>query len=173
MCRCERFAAASTRFHDVPHLLLLTAQRRGELIELDFPAHRAEVCDEHEGLANALGCLPRWVGKSEFDYLVEIGSEEILRQLDPDFRALRALPVRGIIVTARSTLPEFDFVSRFFAPAAGIDEYPVTGSAHCALGPFWEAWLGRSDLLAFQASARGGWCAWACAATACCSVARP
>jgi PhzF family phenazine biosynthesis protein len=96
------------------------------------------------------------VGKNAFDYLVEIESEEKLRQLSPDHSKLRQLPVRGVIVTARSYGGEFDFVSRFFAPGSGIDEDPVTGSAHCALGPYWSERLGKTEMLAFQASARGG-----------------
>lgn len=135
---------------------LLTAARRDNLIEMDFPANRAEPCDTPPGLSEALGCAPRSIGRSAFDYLVEVDSEAIVRALEPDFRALTALPVRGIIVTSRSASTEFDFVSRFFAPASGVNEDPVTGSAHCALGPFWEARLGRSDFRAFQASARGG-----------------
>src|SRR6185295_16739594 len=91
-----------------------------------------------------------------FDYLVLVESEPILRSLQPDFRKLIQLKTRGIIVTARSEDPRFDFVSRFFAPAAGIDEDPVTGSAHCALGPFWAQRLGKTDLTGFQASPRGG-----------------
>ena len=98
----------------------------------------------------------RFVGKNAFDYLVEIESEAQLRALSPDHSKLRKLPVRGVIVTAQSSTPEFDFVSRFFAPGSGVDEDPVTGSAHTALGPYWATILGKSDLLAFQASARGG-----------------
>jgi PhzF family phenazine biosynthesis protein len=96
------------------------------------------------------------VGKNAFDYLVEVESETELRSLAPDHSSLRKLPVRGVIVTARSCTPEFDFVSRFFAPGSGIDEDPVTGSAHTALGPYWAGILGKTELTAFQASARGG-----------------
>jgi PhzF family phenazine biosynthesis protein len=95
------------------------------------------------------------VVKSRFDYLVEVESEAVVRELKPDFRALRAVPARGVIVTARGK-GKYDFVSRFFAPAAGVDEDPVTGSAHCCLGPYWKHKLGRDELLAYQASARGG-----------------
>jgi PhzF family phenazine biosynthesis protein len=98
----------------------------------------------------------RFVARNQFDYLVEVESEEALRAMTPDFTALRKLPVRGVIVTARPSSPEFDFVSRFFAPAAGVDEDPVTGSAHCALGPYWAERLGKSEFTAYQASARGG-----------------
>ena len=90
------------------------------------------------------------------DYLVEFSSADAVRGLLPDLAAISCLPCRGLIVTARSDSAEFDFVSRFFAPAAGINEDPVTGSAHCALGPYWAARLGRTDLTGFQASSRGG-----------------
>src|SRR5947207_3308676 len=97
-----------------------------------------------------------FVGLNVFDYLVEVESEEILRNLSPDHTLLRRLPVRGVIVTARSATSEFDFVSRFFAPGSGIDEDPVTGSAHTALGPYWGGILGKTEMTAYQASARGG-----------------
>lgn len=87
---------------------------------------------------------------------MEIDDEASLRALRPDLARIATLPVRGVIVTARSRQPAFDFVSRFFAPAVGVPEDPVTGSAHCALGPYWQAQLGRADLNGFQASARGG-----------------
>jgi predicted PhzF superfamily epimerase YddE/YHI9 len=90
------------------------------------------------------------------DYLVEIGTEAELMRVRPDFRKLAEAPVRGVIVTSRSDSNAYDFVSRFFAPAAGVDEDPVTGSAHCALTPYWAAKLGKNQLNAFQASYRGG-----------------
>jgi PhzF family phenazine biosynthesis protein len=136
---------------------LLTADRRGDWIELDFPAKVAAEIAAPEGMLRALGVeRANFVGKNAFDYFVEIDSEQTLRGLSPDHSTLRKLPVRGIIVTARSSTPEFDFVSRFFAPGSGIDEDPVTGSAHTALGPYWAERLGKSELTAFQASARGG-----------------
>jgi PhzF family phenazine biosynthesis protein len=98
----------------------------------------------------------KYVGRNAFDYLVEVDSEETLRGLAPDHTALRKVPVRGVIVTARPSTPEFDFISRFFAPGSGIDEDPVTGSAHSALGPYWGERLGKTECLAYQASARGG-----------------
>ncbi len=98
----------------------------------------------------------KYVGKNKFDYLVEVESEAELRQMSPDFARLKNVAVRGTIVTARSSDPRFDFVSRFFAPAVGINEDPATGSAHCCLGDFWHKRLGKNDLHAFQASARGG-----------------
>ena len=98
----------------------------------------------------------RWVGRSEFDFLVEIDSEATVRNLQPDMTALRQLHCRGVMVTSRADAEEFDFVSRFFAPAVGVDEDPVTGSAHCALGPYWAQHLERRELTAMQVSARGG-----------------
>jgi PhzF family phenazine biosynthesis protein len=98
----------------------------------------------------------RYVGKNVFDYLVEVDDEAVVRAMSPDHSRLRKVPVRGVIVTARSSKPEFDFISRFFAPGSGIDEDPVTGSAHTALGPYWAGVLGKTDMNAFQASARGG-----------------
>ena len=134
----------------------LTCRRAGEWIEMDFPARVAVPCAAPAGLREALGVELLWVGNSGMDYLVAGADEETLRALQPDFTALATLPVRGVIVTCRSGSAEFDFLSRFFAPAAGVNEDPVTGSAHCALGPYWQAQLGKSDFTAFQASARGG-----------------
>jgi PhzF family phenazine biosynthesis protein len=135
---------------------LLTVVRDGEWMEMDFPAKPPAPAAAPPGLAEALGAAPRYVGRNQFDYLVEVESEEALRALAPDVARLAALPVRGVIVTARATTPGFDFVSRFFAPAAGVNEDPVTGSAHCCLGPFWRERLGRNEMRAYQASARGG-----------------
>jgi PhzF family phenazine biosynthesis protein len=136
---------------------LLTADQRGEWIELDFPAKIVTAATPPVELLPALGIAEAaFVGKNAFDYLVEVDSEETLRGLSPDHSTLRKIPVRGIIVTARSTGGEFDFVSRFFAPGSGIDEDPVTGSAHVALGPYWSERRGKTEFLAFQASARGG-----------------
>jgi PhzF family phenazine biosynthesis protein len=136
---------------------LLTARRVGRRIEMDFPAQVAEACTVPPGLLEALGLpAPRWVGRSRLDYLVQADTEAALRALKPDHAALAALPVRGVIVTAAATTPGYDFVSRFFAPGAGIAEDPVTGSAHCCLGPFWAERLGKAEFLAYQASPRGG-----------------
>jgi PhzF family phenazine biosynthesis protein len=136
---------------------LLTANKKGDWIELDFPAKVAAPVDAPHGLLGALGIgQARFVGKNAFDYFVEIDTEEAVRALAPDHSALRKFPVRGVIVTARSAGGEFDFVSRFFAPGSGIDEDPVTGSAHTALGPYWSERLGKCEFLAYQASARGG-----------------
>lgn len=148
----------TARFHTRSGLL--SAAKRSDWIELDFPATSPEAAPPPPGLLEALSpahpLAANFVGRSKFDYLVEITSEKLLRALDPDHSSLRKLPVRGIIVTARSESPEFDFVSRFFAPGSGINEDPVTGSAHCALGPHWARQLGKTNLVAYQASARGG-----------------
>ncbi|HZR98451.1 MAG TPA: PhzF family phenazine biosynthesis protein [Chloroflexota bacterium] len=135
---------------------LLTVERQGDWIEMDFPAKPQAPAEAPPGLAEALGAVPHYVGRNDFDYVVEVESEAVLRGLTPDFAALRAIPVRGISVTSRAATAGYDFVSRFFAPASGIDEDPVTGSAHCCLGPLWAERLGRAELLAYQASARGG-----------------
>jgi predicted PhzF superfamily epimerase YddE/YHI9 len=126
-------------------------------IWLDFPATPAAPVDPPAGLLEALGAGARWVGASRFDYLVELEDEAAVRDLAPDVGRLGWLGGRGVIVTAAASgTAGYDFVSRFFAPGAGIDEDPVTGSAHCALGPFWAGRLGRDELTGFQASARGG-----------------
>jgi PhzF family phenazine biosynthesis protein len=135
---------------------ILRAIRHGEDIELDFPLKPEEETNAPVGLLEALGVSAKYVGKNQLDYLVEVESEAVLRGIAPDFKRLAAIPVRGIIVTSRSADLRFDFVSRFFAPGAGIDEDPVTGSAHCCLGDFWRKRLGKTEFVAFQASARGG-----------------
>ena len=135
---------------------ILKAIRHGDDIELDFPVKPEEATAAPLGLLEALGVSAKYVGKNQFDYLVEVESEAALRGIAPDFKRLAAVPVRGIIVTSKSADPRFDFVSRFFAPASGVDEDPVTGSAHCCLGDFWRKRLNKSEFVAFQASARGG-----------------
>jgi PhzF family phenazine biosynthesis protein len=142
------------RFHTKSGLL--TADRTGDWIELDFPSDPEQPAEPPSGLTEALGITPRYVGRGGLNYLVELDSEKAVRTLDPDHGALRRTGVRGVIVTSRAEGGDFDFVSRFFAPGAGIDEDPVTGSAHCCLGPFWQARLGKDSFLAYQASARGG-----------------
>ena len=134
---------------------LLKASRTGDDIELDFPLVVAEEATPPSQLAAALGASFRYAGRNRFDYLVEVESEEVLRKLSPDFRLLATLPVRGVIVTSRSADPAFDFVSRFFAPATGINEDPATGSAHCCLAAFWRPRLHKDAFRAYQASARG------------------
>jgi PhzF family phenazine biosynthesis protein len=135
---------------------ILKATRSGDDIEMDFPLIREEPAEAPPGLVEALGVAPAYVGKSKFDYLMEIASEPALRALTPDFKRLSKVSARGVIVTSRSTDPRFDFVSRFFAPAVGIDEDPATGSSHCCLVDFWHKRLGKTAFVAYQASARGG-----------------
>ena len=134
----------------------LTCRRQGEWIEMDFPAQEIVDTEISFALAEALGTMPVYAGIASPNWLVEQASERVVRELKPDFRLLEKLPVQGVIVTARSETPGFDFVSRYFAPATGLNEDPVTGSAHCALGPYWQKKLGRNPLTGYQASARGG-----------------
>ena len=151
----ERLKPGTTaRFHTRSGLL--TAERSGDWIELDFPATPPEAIEPPEGLSELLGSVPRYVGRTRFDLLLELTDEEELHELMPDFAGLSRLPVRGFIVTTRSNDSRYDFQSRFFAPAAGVNEDPVTGSAHCALAPYWAGHLGKSKLTGYQASARGG-----------------
>ncbi len=136
---------------------VLTSKQDGDLIELDFPATPPERAEPPSGLLEALGISSsEFIGKSPFDKFVVVDSEATVRSLNPDFGRLAQIPMRGVIVTAPSDDSAFDFVSRFFAPAAGVNEDPVTGSAHCCLGPFWQDRLGKSELMAYQASKRGG-----------------
>jgi PhzF family phenazine biosynthesis protein len=147
-------ASTPLRFHTKSGVL--TATPAGGWIELDFPATHVKAVEPPDGLLDALRAQAKYVGCSKFDYLVEVGSEDTVRKLKPDFAALRTLPVRGVIVTSEASTPGWDFVSRFFAPGSGIDEDPVTGSAHCALTPYWSAKLGKTEFTARQLSARGG-----------------
>ena len=135
---------------------ILTAERQGDWVEMDFPAKPEEPAPEPAGLAQALGVKVQYLGRNQFDYLVEVDSEETVGNLKPDFTLLGRLPVRGVIVTSLSSSREHDFVSRFFAPRVGVNEDPVTGSAHCCLGPFWGNRLHKNEFVAYQASARGG-----------------
>jgi predicted PhzF superfamily epimerase YddE/YHI9 len=135
---------------------LLSAVRKASWIELDFPAEPEEQTAIPETLFRALGVDAQYVGKNRFDFLLEFESAETIRKMIPDFTLLRAISARGFIVTSRSDSSEYDFISRFFAPAFGVNEDPVTGSAHCCLGPYWTKKLRKETLTAFQASARGG-----------------
>lgn len=144
---------------------LLKAERREEekevWIELEFPAMHDRPCnDSAHTISKAIGTKPRYVGTYGSDYLVEVESEAVLRRLSPDFGLLKALPVRGVAVTslpsASMKARGYDFVSRFFGPRVGVNEDPVTGSAHCGLGPYWGRRLGKKEVFGFQASSRGG-----------------
>lgn len=134
----------------------LTAVRRGDWIELDFPSTPATPAETPPGLVEAIGVTPRFVGRSRFDYLVEVADEETVRVLAPDFGRLSAIATRGVIVTSRAASSGVDFVSRFFAPSVGLSEDSVTGSAHCCLAPFWSRRVHKTSLIAHQLSERGG-----------------
>jgi PhzF family phenazine biosynthesis protein len=134
----------------------LTATLKEGWIGLDFPVLDEEETEVPEGLVEALGIKPVYVGRNIFDYIVEVSSEEELSKINPDFTKLANINARGFSVTAISKSDEYDFVSRFFAPSVGVPEDPVTGSAHCCLGPYWMKKLNKSNLTAYQASARGG-----------------
>ncbi len=134
----------------------LTAVKLDNLIELNFPATKPIKTDSPDKLLEALGCVALYVGKNKFDYLIEVGSAETVRKIAPNFSLLKKIDVRGVIVTAQSDIDKYDIISRFFAPAVGVDEDPVTGSAHCTLSPYWSDKLGKNELKAYQASNRGG-----------------
>ncbi|MEZ5334591.1 MAG: PhzF family phenazine biosynthesis protein [Methanolobus sp.] len=137
---------------------LLKASLNNEWIELDFPELPENETEAPEGLLEALGVeKAAYIGKNAFDYLVELESEEEIRNMKPDFSRLTKIKCRGISVTSVSSSGEYDFVSRFFAPSIGIAEDPVTGSAHCCLGPYWTKKLNGNSFTAHQASERGGY----------------
>jgi PhzF family phenazine biosynthesis protein len=135
---------------------LLTAALMDDWIKMNFPVEPETAASAPPDLSRALGVGFTYVGKNRFDYLVEIDSEESIRRINPDFSLLATIPMRGVIVTSPSSSTEYDFVSRFFAPQVGVNEDPVTGSAHCCLGPYWGARLGKNEMVGYQASARGG-----------------
>jgi PhzF family phenazine biosynthesis protein len=134
----------------------LTCRWEDGWICMDFPSRPAREASPPPGLIEALGITPVWIGRTEYDYFAELPSAAEVRDLKPDHEKLAALPARGLIITAAGDGDGFDFVSRFFAPGAGIREDPVTGSAHCSLAPYWAARMERTELRAWQASARGG-----------------
>jgi len=137
------------RFHTRSGLLVANKRKK---IELDFPNERPI----QSTLPHAIeGIFPIWTGKNRMDWFVEASTEAEVRSFKPDMAKIEALGMRGLIVTAKGS-GEFDFISRFFAPQAGVSEDSVTGSSHCCLGPYWGEKLGKTELIAFQASARGG-----------------
>jgi PhzF family phenazine biosynthesis protein len=135
----------------------LTVTRDGDLYSLDFPSRPPQPCDVYPGLLAALGGKPEAVLAAR-DYFVVYGAEDEVRSLTPDMQALMSIDRFAVIATAPGR--EADFVSRFFAPAQGVPEDPVTGSAHCSLIPYWSQRLGKKKLHAYQVSSRGGelWC---------------
>lgn len=134
----------------------LTATPLGRQIELSFPSRPPTETSDPGGLAEALGVTPTWIGRDPEDYLVLLADEKAVASCNPDFGALRAIESRGVIVSGPADQDGVDFVSRFFAPRFGIDEDPVTGSAHCSLAPLWATRLGKTRLSAKQLSPRGG-----------------
>jgi PhzF family phenazine biosynthesis protein len=147
-------AGEPARFHTRSGTLVAALAADG--IALDFPATPPEPALPPPGLVEALGVAPIDVGRSTFDYLVVAADEGTVRAARPDMGALRRIETRGVILTAAAATGGADFVSRFFGPAVGVDEDPVTGSAHCCLAPYWARRLGRDTLVAHQVSARGG-----------------
>jgi len=135
---------------------LLTADRKGDLIEMNFPVLAERQTPLPPEVLKGLGTTATYTGRNPLDYIVEVESESVVRSLKPNYDLLATVGVRGVIVTSRSTTKGFDFISRFFAPGAGINEDPVTGSAHCCLGPYWQSRLGKDSLVGYQASPRGG-----------------
>ena len=135
----------------------LSSRKNGPLIEMDFPKLETQHTIIPEELLNQLKMNPVYIGKTRFDYLVEVNDEELVKNYKPKFELIKRLDSRGLIVTSSAESKDYDFVSRFFAPQVGILEDPVTGSAHCSLGPYWSEKIGKSNLTGFQASERGGY----------------
>ncbi|VTS01802.1 PhzF family phenazine biosynthesis protein [Tuwongella immobilis] len=144
------------RFHTRSGILTAARHPNGQ-IALNFPALRVLPTERIPQLSEGLGVEPIFVGDSGMDVFAELPDEATVRAIQPEFSILEQIPTRGIIITARANAgSRYDFVSRFFAPGAGVDEDPVTGSAHCSLATFWGTRLGRHELHAYQASQRGG-----------------
>lgn len=135
---------------------VLTAKKSGEWIYINLPSEPPEEAEAPKSLIEGLGVEPLYTGKNRLDYIVEIKSEEVLRELQPNMEKLRQVNTRGIIVTSKTSSSKYDFISRFFAPDLGIDEDPVTGSAHCCLAPYWAKSMRKYKFMAYQASPRGG-----------------
>ncbi len=134
----------------------LLASRNGELIQMNFPAQPVHDAPISPALVAALNHADIVHGaRNEVNYLVELRSHQAVKTLTPDLDKIAKLPYQGVIVTSAGESP-YDFVSRYFVPAMGIPEDPVTGSSHCSLGPYWQAKLGKDKMLAYQASERGG-----------------
>jgi PhzF family phenazine biosynthesis protein len=143
----------SVVFHSASGPLTVTRADAGYV--MNFPARRSELVSIPPGLAEALGVIPIEVFANAFNYMALLESAQVVRELAPDMTALARIDRSGIIVTAPGD-GIYDFVSRYFAPAKGIPEDPVTGSTHCMLAPYWAKRLGKTAFRAFQASRRGG-----------------
>ena len=143
----------SVVFYSASGPLTVNRTERGYI--MDFPVRLSEPVSTPPGLAEALGVVPIEVFANAFNYLALLESEQVLRAVDPDMTAVARIDRSGVIVTAAGD-GVYDFVSRYFAPAKGIPEDPVTGGAHCMLAPYWAKRLGKTAFRAFQASRRGG-----------------
>jgi PhzF family phenazine biosynthesis protein len=135
---------------------VLSAKQDEGVIELNFPLEPAEACAPPEFLLKGLGVTPLYVGKNRMDFIVEADCEATVLSLKLNFGVLAQVDCRGVIVTSQADSELFDFVSRCFYPATGVNEDPVTGSAHCCLGPYWQTKLHKTEFNARQCSARGG-----------------
>lgn len=139
---------------------VLRTQKKGNWIEMDFPARVVQDAEKNGCLEEALDIRPIYTGRFPTPrgdvYLLEVKTEDAVRALAPDFLLLTKSGARAVIVTSRSKENRYDFISRYFAPAVGINEDPVTGSSHCCLAPYWERKLGKTELIGYQASKRGG-----------------
>lgn len=146
---------------------VLHARRDGDNIEMDFPSRQVLPVQHNHELNQALKIAPTFTGKYSVPdgdlYLLEVDSDQSVKAIVPNYQQLLSSRARAVIVTSPSSDSRYDFVSRFFAPAVGIDEDPVTGSAHCYLTPYWGSRLGKKELLGYQASERTGIikCKWA------------
>lgn len=149
-------AAGAVEFDTLSGTLVTQQDVSDGSISMDFPALPATEADPPPGLIDAMGVRPVWVGRSRFDYLIEVASVDEVLAVEPVFADLVNVETRGVMLTAAGSEPGTDFVSRFFAPAVGVSEDPVTGSAHCTLAPYWSAKLGRPDLTGAQLSKRRG-----------------
>jgi PhzF family phenazine biosynthesis protein len=147
-------ANQSARFHTKSGLLI--AKKQEDWIELDFPANPSEAISTPPEISEALGVPVKSVMKNSLGYLVEVESEELVRNLEPNFTILTKLFPEVIVTSIAENSSEYDFVSRFFCPGLGINEDPVTGAAHCCLAPYWRNKLNKNEFLAYQASSRGG-----------------
>ncbi|MFW6269128.1 MAG: PhzF family phenazine biosynthesis protein [Bacillota bacterium] len=135
---------------------VLTINKSENWIKMNFPLEVEEESSPPEELVEGLGVDIKYTGKNRLDYLVEAENEAVVKNLNPDFSLLKKVNSRGVIVTSKSERAGIDFVSRCFYPALGVDEDPVTGSAHCCLGPYWKDILNKKELTARQISSRGG-----------------
>lgn len=134
----------------------LTAKKIGDKIELDFPQIFVDDAESNEIIEKAFDINPVYIGKNDNRYLIEIEDYEKLLSIKPDFQLLKLVDLGRFIITVKSALPEYDFISRYFAPGVGVLEDPVTGTAHCYLAPYWSKKLGKSKMIGFQASERSG-----------------